>query len=134
MSDENDLLEKCKLSLDEIKALERQSCNFVTYYPEKKEPTATVWYNLQTGEVYGVSSTNPRPFDPETGKGMIDTVDCVLVLFDLENNCAIGTLGENKEMNSVLEMVLNKIKEARRLRIVEKWDKVVAEKGALSVL
>ena len=134
MNNENGLLYKRILIHREIKVLEEQSSNFVTYHPEKKPATATAWYDLKTGEIYGVGSRNPRPFDPVTNKGTIDTVGSVLVLYDPENNCAKGELGEERTLDHVLEIVLRRIEEARKLRILEKWEKAVKERGILSVL
>ncbi len=108
-----------KLSDVEIKALSYQDCHSMVVWPleNKTEPSATVWYDRETGEVYGVRSGNPANNNSLINHQLVKPAK---VRFDNENRCAEGGLfePEKNKNDCVLELVLRKLEIYRSLKIL----------------
>ncbi len=119
-----------KLSEVEIKALSYQDCHSIVVWPPENgtEPSATVWYNIETGKVYGVRSGNPANDNPSINHQLIKSAK---VRFDNENRCAKGELFEpdNNKQDCVLELVLRKLEIYRSLKILTKWQEATERNG-----
>lgn len=119
-----------KLSEVETRTLSYQDCHSMVVWPpeNRTEPSATVWYNIETGEVYGIGSNNPANDNPSINHRLIKSAK---VGFDNENRCAKGELFESNSNrpDCVLELVLRKLEIYRSLKILNKWQSAVERNG-----